>query len=569
MTRITRYVAWVFPTLLGIGAAITSTAQAAEPPNSEPIGSLPQSANTLSQVEAYTLSDADADPVQSQVTSVSQLSDVKPTDWAFQALQSLVERYGCIVGYPDKTYRGNRALSRYEFAAGVNACLDRINELLAAATADLVRKEDLVALQKLQEEFSAELAALRGRVDALEARTATLEKQQFSTTTKLTGEAIFTLTDTFGDRATRNGNNGFLTGANARNEGSIRDDRTNAIFADRVRLALDTSFTGKDRLRTRLQARNITPFSGALTGTNQTRLGFDGNEGNSILIDKLFYRFPIGQNLQIQLDAANDEFYDSLISTLSPFDSSSLGAVSRFGRFNPILRINNPTVNGTLSGATGVTFAYKFNNLLRLEGGYSGDNSSNDPSVKNGLFNGSYTAIGQLVFTPGNFTLGVTYAHSYYPGNEVNLTGSTGSTFASNPFGAVATAADSVAGAVQYKFTPQLLVGGWATASFAHQRSNSNEATVLNWAAYLAFPDLLKKGSLGGILVGQPPRVIDNDIAAREDRKGGTLHLEAFYRYRLTDNIAITPGFFVILDPENNPRNDTQYVGVLRTTFSF
>ncbi len=93
-----------------------------------------------------------------QVTSISQLTDVKPTDWAFQALQSLVERYGCIVGYPDKTYRGNRALSRYEFAAGVNACLDRINELLAAATADLVRKEDLVALQKLQEEFAAELA---------------------------------------------------------------------------------------------------------------------------------------------------------------------------------------------------------------------------------------------------------------------------------------------------------------------------------------------------------------------------------------------------------------------------
>lgn len=27
-----------------------------------------------------------------QVTSVSQLTDVKPTDWAFQALQSLVER---------------------------------------------------------------------------------------------------------------------------------------------------------------------------------------------------------------------------------------------------------------------------------------------------------------------------------------------------------------------------------------------------------------------------------------------------------------------------------------------
>jgi hypothetical protein len=79
-----------------------------------------------------------------QVTSVSQLSDIKPTDWAFQSLQSLIERYGCIAGYPDKTYRGNRALTRYEFAAGLNSCLDRIQELITSATSNLVKKEDLV-----------------------------------------------------------------------------------------------------------------------------------------------------------------------------------------------------------------------------------------------------------------------------------------------------------------------------------------------------------------------------------------------------------------------------------------
>ena len=81
-----------------------------------------------------------------QVTSVSQLSDVQPTDWAFQALQSLVERYGCIAGYPDSTFRGNRALTRYEFAAGLNACLDRVNELIATGGADGVNKEDLATL---------------------------------------------------------------------------------------------------------------------------------------------------------------------------------------------------------------------------------------------------------------------------------------------------------------------------------------------------------------------------------------------------------------------------------------
>ena len=126
-----------------------------------------------------------------QVTSVSQLADVQPTDWAYQALQSLVERYGCIAGYPDGTYKGQRALTRFEFAAGMNACLDRINELLTASTANLATKEDLATLQRLQEEFAAELATLRGRVDQLDNRVAELESNQFSTTTKLSGEVIF------------------------------------------------------------------------------------------------------------------------------------------------------------------------------------------------------------------------------------------------------------------------------------------------------------------------------------------------------------------------------------------
>ena len=33
-----------------------------------------------------------------QVTSISQFSDVQPTDWAYQALNNLIERYGCVAG---------------------------------------------------------------------------------------------------------------------------------------------------------------------------------------------------------------------------------------------------------------------------------------------------------------------------------------------------------------------------------------------------------------------------------------------------------------------------------------
>ncbi|MEO0648698.1 MAG: iron uptake porin, partial [Cyanobacteria bacterium J06650_10] len=121
-----------------------------------------------------------AEPIQlAQVTSVSELSDVQPGDWAFTALQRLVEEYGCLEGYPDRTYRGNRALTRYEFAAGLNACLDVVIQLIGG--------DELDEIRRLQEEFAAELATIRGRVDTLETDVAELEANQFSTTTKLRG----------------------------------------------------------------------------------------------------------------------------------------------------------------------------------------------------------------------------------------------------------------------------------------------------------------------------------------------------------------------------------------------
>ena len=170
-------------------------------------------------------------------------------------MQSLVERYGCIVGYPDKTFRGNRATTRYEFAAGLNACLDKIQELIAAATTDFVKKEDLEVVKKLQEEFAVELAALRGRVETLEVRTATLEKQQFSTTTRLNGDVWFNLTaagagrDVLAERSLANPNspNAAPTRINGRPSRVLRD-APQPTFGFYTFLTLTTSFTGKDQL---------------------------------------------------------------------------------------------------------------------------------------------------------------------------------------------------------------------------------------------------------------------------------------------------------------------------------
>ena len=197
--------------------------------------------STASPVSNFAVDKLPENTEVAAVTSVSQLSDVKPTDWAFTALQSLVERYGCIAGYPDSTFRGSKSLARYEFAAGLNACLDKINEIISAGLADKVSKEDLATLQKLQEEFAAELATLRGRVDALDAKTAKLEAQQFSTTTKLSGLAFFNLTG-----ATAGGN--VLRETGARNAGvpiTATAVRPNVTFGYYLFLNLTTSLPVK------------------------------------------------------------------------------------------------------------------------------------------------------------------------------------------------------------------------------------------------------------------------------------------------------------------------------------
>ena len=116
--------------------------------------------------------------ISQNLTSVSQFSDVNKSDPAFTALQSLVERYGCVAGYPDRTFRGQESLTRYDFAMHLNACLDIINEIISAGLADKTTKADLVILQKLQEEFAAEIATVRGRLNAIDARLAKLESQK-------------------------------------------------------------------------------------------------------------------------------------------------------------------------------------------------------------------------------------------------------------------------------------------------------------------------------------------------------------------------------------------------------
>ncbi|MBD2527710.1 iron uptake porin [Nostoc sp. FACHB-133] len=512
---------------------------------------------TIDQVNRYS-NEGNQNNSQSQVTSVSQFSDVQPTDWAFQALQSLVERYGCIAGYPNATYRGNRALTRYEFAAGLNACLDRVNELIATATADLVTKQDLATLQRLQEEFSAELATLRGRVDSLEARTAELEANQFSTTTKLVGEAIFAVTDVFG------GNTG---------------DNNNTVFQDRVRLDLQTSFTGRDVLHTRLAAGNATAFTqfdnagGAINtaeGTQTFEVGSTGN--NAVRIDRLTYEVPVGPaNVYLAASGGRHSHY-AAVNNPYFFDNTDggNGALSTFASESPIYRIgggagialNLPLGRGQgLLGNSSITAGYLAS-------------QANDPALSSGLTNGDYAALGQLNFSVGDrLALAATYVHGYSAGGALFNSGSTtdgdivavGTGQANTLLGAGSSNSYGVSAA--FRPSDKLSVSGFVSYHDVTGFGVGDDYEAWSYGLGVALPDFGKKGNVLGIFAGAEPYSFNRTgVAAGNDIP---YHFEGFYKYRVSDNISITPGVIWLTSPGQNSANDDAIIGTLRTTFTF
>ncbi|APB34081.1 carbohydrate-selective porin OprB [Gloeomargarita lithophora Alchichica-D10] len=610
--------------LFGIGALSAVGVELILLPLSPPVQA---SEKILQRAESYYITPNVLE--QSQVTSVSEFVDVKPTDWAFQALQSLVERYGCIAGYPTEPplYQGKKVLSRYEFAAGLNACLDRINELIGSATESLITQDDLLVLRKLQDEFSSELGLLRGRLDTLEARAITLEQQQFSPTTKLRGEIIFApygVSD--GDAAynrvelaqlSRNftgvGNvPGVVTpvapGSPAR--GMKQNRQSSLALGYRVRLNFLGSFSGKDLLQVRLEAADVANLATA-TGSFASRLGYETTTGGNVVIDDLWYRFPFAQGRgEIQIAGASNEFVD-FFDTYSIFAPSGTGSISRFGRSNALF-YRSGGHNGT-----GAFIRYRFTPQFVVSGAYIATNPSGgvlgsangaaNPDL--GLFGSNYTGAVILGFEPlTNFRFGLAYSHAY---NEnittpttgttaqgINLFGGVGTSFANAPFGSgtgtrLAVNLDTINLNFQWRSSPQFILSGWFGYGIVRGETDalpsldplgsSRQANIMTAALQFGFPDPWgRSGDLAGFIVGIPPYVSASQfqtVVAPGDGNAGVklanrdvnvpIHLELMYRFQVNKYVQVTPGAFVVLNPEGNSDNSAIFVYTIRTIFNF
>jgi len=490
-----------------------------------------------------------------QVDGVERLKDIEPTDWSYEALRGLIDRYGCIGGFADNTFRGEQTVSRAEFVAELNSCLNEVENLLK--NSDQMPQTDVETVLRLMQEFQSDLAILRGKADGVEARLADLEATQFSTTTKLNGEAVFGISDVFSN-----------------------DTETSSTFSSRLRLDLETSFSGKDLLFTRLSRNDFSGFSEAV-GTFQGDLSFANSDTDTdrgkFELEELRYSFGVTDSLGFIIGATGVET-DDIAPSINILDGDGgSGSISIFGTRNPIY---NPPRDA------GVGVVHRPIDRLKISAGYLAS-PANESSSGSGLFNGAYSALGQIAIEPiDSLSLAATYIHSYNQSdsetgtNQANLQAETEEVFGE----ATPTVSNSYGLELSWAISDRIVIGGWGGLSkVSNLNTLDNQLDrgtqdVWNWAATLAFADLGKEGSMAGIVVGSEPTATDSTIdnlAADRDKPNGmasqrSLHLEAFYQYQISDNIAITPGIIWITEPDSNIQDsDDLVIGTIRTTFSF
>ena len=490
---------------------------------------------------------------KNQVTSVNQFSDVQPTDWAYQALSNLVEKYGCVAGYPNGTFKGGNAMTRYEAAALLNACLDRISEVTDE-------------LQKLLNEFDSELTVLTSRVDGLEAKVGELEAQQFSTTTKLKGEVSMIIggVDNWFANAVTGKAADLKTGAIK--DKTTRTNYNKTAFNYDLRLSFDTSFSGKDLLRTRMRSGN---FSADPFGSSGNVFKLDkAEEGDqTVFIDRLFYTFPVGD--QVKLTAGAVVRNTEMLSFLpSAFKSEILDFFNLAG------------ATGTYNKATGAGAGFSWKQKVKKGNPYATFDANwvSQAAAKQfyaqsdtGAFaeDSAQNVLAQLGVKGQNW--GAAVAYRYGSENaQLRDPNSPSSSFFRRLGDGQSSNSVSLAGywvPMDVKWLPSISAGGSYTNYTKGETRPS--ADIYSWMVGLQWNDVFVKGNQAGFAIGSPLYVTSSNATSASEQTPGYMY-QVHYKYQVTNNISITPAIFWI-DNNYNDLNagSSTWGGVIQTMFKF
>ncbi len=491
-------ISWLSPVAWSICLAIGGAVSAAEANEQFSSASQVDPEQAESDWRSFTSSHNDATLQLAEITRVSELSDVQPSDWAFSALQQLVEEYRCIEGYPNGSYQGRRLLTRYEFAAGLRSCLDALIPIVNdSGTAD-----ELDVIRRLQADFQSELAALSRRIDGVKADVAELEANQFSTTTKLKGQVDAHLVTPF--------------------DPAFEGEST--TFEYRARFNFDTSFTGEDRLRIRLQAGTNNDAPSGFPGG----LASDRGGNNNVTLGDIYYSFPIGDRLDLIVSGNGVSTNEMVTSTIVSFDNGNVGDTG-----SPLF------YDFEMSGDAGAAVSIALTDNWVLDGGYSVETrAASDPDSQGIFGGGGQSYIGQISYlSDGLLDAAFTFLHGNPDADEDATT--------------------TFAGLFNLDFD---LFEIGAYGAYHNQRGTDQES--YSWTAGFTIPDLFSDGHTLGVYGGQVPSYTEDE----------PFYVEGFYEIPVNPFLSITPA--VLYAEKNNLNGDfnntsSSVYGVVRATFKF
>jgi len=525
---------------------------------------------------------SDYSATSQQVTSVSQFSDVYPTDWAYKALSSLSERYGCVAGYPGGTFRGNNSITRYEAAALLNACLERVTEV----TDDVKR---------LLSEFGPELAVLKGRVDGIQARVGEMAAGQFSTTTKMSGVATFVV-----------GGNSFSGDAEAegidKREAQAGREVGGMSFNYDYKLSLDTSFTGEDLLKTRLRAGNF-GADNAFSGNDWTNsavalagLEVAANTSDAINIDRLWYSFPYGDDFQVYVGPEIRQD-DMLAVWPSVYPSDSILDFFTYAGAPGAYNLANGGGAGITwnKGAWDVSANYVSTNAENSRSGSSasaGDTANSGGGIMNEDAGNNGTV--QVAYSQEAWGIALAYTYADSDNNNAFLSGGKATPLAAT----VDNMGSSNAYAISAWWSPEEtgVIPSISAGFGINQHDDEDDsdstyesATTQSWSVGLEWEDAFIDGNSLGFAFGQATKVteVDRDATsyptapANNDVDDDNMAFEWWYRIQVSDNITVTPAIFYLANPygdqtdtrtganEDDDADFNNLGALVKTTFRF
>jgi len=465
-----------------------------------------------------------------EVKSISQFSDVYPTDWAHQALTSLAERHGCTAVTP------SGSMTRYEAAALLNSCLGKVAQ---------VNDEE----RRLINEFGPELAVIKGRLDGLEARVGEFEAGQFSSTTKLTGKTYF------------------VAGAVTTDQDGDPDQAL--TFNYTTQLNLNTSFNGEDLLYTRIKAGNFVKGETFSNKNTNTYLVASNQNKNALKVDKIWYQFPVGDNLKFWVGPRVENYYmlASAPSIYKPVlkafalggNGAAYGSSTDGGFGAAWIQSVDPgeprfavSTNYASKGATsadneggGILTDAQSKWLTKVEYGSARWQVSAAVSVNNCTEKDSAESC--KVWT------------DYY--STAAGKSRTGNTTA---YGLRAYWMPETTGAV-----PSVQLG-YDIANVDDDGTTGSTENTAQWMVGLMWKDAFVDGNRLGAAFGKRQYATDI-VGGADDPADDNFVWEVYYDFKVSDNITVTPAIFGGTDTYDGNTNDSDDVfgGLVQTTFKF